>query len=82
VRAELEYHVIKLPPSSSNAGTFEPSVAALKQSWFTQERDRTRVLVYVRMRTQANVLAPELGLFKTLLRRLPRRVTKEKVERY
>jgi len=64
MRAELEYHVVKLPPSSSDAGTFEPSVAAHiratpKQSWFTQEGDRTRVLVYVR--SQADVLAPELG---------------------
>jgi len=71
MRTELEYHVVKLPSSSSssasfNAGASEPSVAAhiratLKQSWFTQEGDRTRVLVYVWMRSQANVLAQELG---------------------
>ncbi|KAK3080345.1 hypothetical protein LTS18_002267 [Coniosporium uncinatum] len=65
MRTELEYHAVKLP-SSSNAGSFELSVAAhiqatLQQGWFTQEGDRKRVLVYVRMRSQANILAEELG---------------------
>ncbi|KAK3065169.1 hypothetical protein LTS18_007368 [Coniosporium uncinatum] len=46
--------------------TFELAVAVhiqatLRQAWFTQEGDRTRVLVYVRMRSQADALAEALG---------------------
>ena len=65
-RTDLEYQVARMPPSlHASPYSFEGTAAVyikhtLQQSWFAQEAAQARVLVYVRTRTQADVIAQEL----------------------
>jgi superfamily II DNA helicase RecQ len=61
LRADLEYHAVRIPASSLEEAAARHIQATLQQDWYLEEGPRARALVFVQTRRQADLLAGRLG---------------------